>query len=104
METRLIILEMLRNSEDPDVMEEILKAFAQQENGIPNTKSKTSPPKKQGKPKVNTEESLPTGFQRKEFDAPETTEESYSRWINSLVGGLALFIAGGFIFMRRGQA
>ena len=99
MATRLIMLENLRQSEDSSALEEVLRAFASQEKDLPlpriHIKSDLPQVKIETisrKVRISTEEQVPE----------EAEQISLAQWVNILIGGLALTLAGVFIF-RRGQ-
>ena len=100
IETRLLMLETLRQSEDPTVLEEILQAFAKQaeKEAPPAKKIKEESP--QVKIKTVSRKQL---VSEKTDSFKEENMESPTSWVNILVGGLALSMAAAFLFLRRGQ-
>ena len=97
MATRLIMLEDLRQSEDSSALEEVLRAFASQEKDspLPRKQIKSDLPQVKiktvsRKVRISTEEAVPEKEEQK----------SLAQWVNILIGGLALTLAGVFIFRR----
>lgn len=104
METRLMILERLRTAEDPEVMEEVLKAFAESErkNGSRETVAGTSGGRAdEPRIKLRTLSRQVVPGEEKP-DPSENPDKPRVRWINIIVGGLALTMAAAFFFLRRG--
>ena len=100
METRLIMLETLRQSEDSSALEEVLRAFANQEEAETLQKKVRNPDRPQVKVETISRKIL---LPQEEEVPEETKQKSLAQWVNILIGGLALTVAGAFIFFRRGQ-
>ena len=100
MATRLIMLENLRQSEDSSALEEVLRAFASQEKDSPLPRKHIKP----DLPQVKIETVSRKVRISAEARVPEEAEQkSLAQWVNILIGGLALTLAGVFIFIRRGH-
>jgi len=101
METRLIMLETLRQSEDSSALEEVLRAFASQEEEFSSQEAYKTPDLPQVKVETISRKVL---ISKKEGPVQvETEQKSLAQWVNILIGGLALTAAGAFIFFRRGH-
>ena len=100
MQTRLIMLETLRQSEDSSALEEVLRAFANQEERVPLRRKNIKPDPPQIKIETVSRKIL---LPEEEAPSEEPDQNSLAQWVNILIGVLALTAASAFIFLKRGQ-
>ena len=101
LETRLLILETLRRSEDSSELEEVLRAFSQEAgNDPPKSERKALRDEPQTKLEVVSRTVLVPLESKKMKE--ESSDFDKTKWTNILIGGLALTLAAGFFFVRRG--